>query len=106
MVLDSIYDAEKTLFQRLDSDRTAAVAPRLEEILIRYIDTLFTPQDRVEQTRTKAAEASAAVVPLARKSKGIRLALTHAITEAREQERSVSVQQSLDHIQKALRDAS
>lgn len=106
MVLDSIYDAEKPLFQRLGSDYTAPLAPRLEEILIAYIETLFTSQDRVEQTRSKAAEASAAMVPLARKSKRIVLALTNAITDARGHEHSVSVQQSLDRAQKALGDAS
>lgn len=105
MVLDSMYDAEKNLFEKLCSQSTAPLAPELEEILIGYIETLFT-QDQVEQTRTKAAEASAAIAPLARKNKRIAHSLTRAITVARGQERSVSVQQTLDRACNLLGEAS
>lgn len=65
---------------------------------------MFTQHDRVEQTRMKAAEASIAMVSLARKSKRIALVLAHAIADARRDERSVSIQRCLERAQKGLQE--
>lgn len=102
VVLDSIYDAERGLFERLDAQYQTSLTAPLEEVLTGYLKTIFTRHDRVEQTRTKAAEASIAMAPLARKSKCIALALSHAIAAARGEERSVSIQRFLDRAQEVL----
>ncbi len=102
MVLDSIYDAEKSLFERLDPKNQPRLPAALEEILVGYIPTLFTPTDRVEQTRIKAAEASIGIARLARKSKRVSFALTSAMADARREERSDSVLQNLERAKMVL----
>lgn len=102
VILESIYDAERGLFERLDTETLTSLTASLEEILVGYVKTMFSRHDRVEQTRMKAAEASVAVAPIARKSQRIALVLAHAITDARREERSVSIHECFDRAQKLL----
>lgn len=102
LILDSIYDAEKGLFERLEAQDQTSLTTPLEEVLVGYVKTMFTQHDCVEQTRMKAAEASMAMVPLACKSKRIALVLAHAIADARKEERSESIQHCLDRARKGL----
>lgn len=100
-ILDSIYDAEKGLLERLAGQYQTSLTGPLEEVLVGFVKTMFTQHDRVEQTRTKAAEASIAMAALARKSPRIALVLQSAIADARREERSVSIQHRLDQAQQA-----
>lgn len=102
VILDSIYDAEKGLFERLHAQVPTSLTAPLEDVLVGYVETMFTQHDPVEQTRMKAAEASLAMVHIARKSKRIAPVLAHAIADARGKERSVSIQHCFDRAQEVL----
>lgn len=71
-------------------------------VLVHFVKTLFRGQDQVEQTRTKAAEAAAAFAPLTGTNERMRAALIEEISSARTQERSVTVQQSLERARRAI----
>ena len=102
MILDSVYDAGKSLFERLGSQDLGIIEGPLEKVLIGYIQMIFASKECVEQTRLKAVEVSIAMLPFARESDRIAAALSQAIADARAQERSVSVQQRLSFAMKAL----
>ena len=102
VTLNAIYDAEKKVFERLNGVQGEALAGPLETILIEYVKQLFGSSEQVEQTRLKASEAAVSVAPLASKGKRITTVFTEQLASARAQERSVSVQQSLDRARAAL----
>lgn len=108
-ILESIYSAEKSLFERLLTySSSSSITGELENILASYIPTLFTPNysftDQIEQTRMKAAEAAgslAALVVQKKFGKGER-ELIEAIKAVRGTERSQLVQGVLDRALKLL----
>lgn len=102
VTLNAIYDAEKKVFERLNGVQGEALPGPLETILIEYVKQLFGSSEQVEQTRLKASEAAVSVAPLVSKGKRITTVFTEQLASARAQERSVSVQQSLDRARAAL----
>ncbi|KAL8737649.1 MAG: hypothetical protein Q9181_001463 [Wetmoreana brouardii] len=104
-VHDAIYDAEKSLFQKLARAIRQSPSEILVTVLIEYLETLFGNGDQVEQTRIKAAEAAAAFAPLSGMSERWRAALIDGISSAKTQERSVPVQESLQRARRAIPDA-
>ena len=99
LVQDTIYDGEVKLFGEMTNIR---MNDKLEEAVVGYAKNLSTPHDLVERSRHKAAEAITSMVPLGRSSDRIRSALSQAIAKARVNERSVSIQQSLQRAQESL----
>ncbi|KAL8717987.1 MAG: hypothetical protein Q9225_004830 [Loekoesia sp. 1 TL-2023] len=103
-VHNAIFEAEKSLFEKLQRTLRPPVSELLVTVLIDFARTLFGTRDQVEQTRTKAAEAAAAFAPLTKVNGRLREALIDGIGSARTQERSVTVQQSLDRARQAIPD--
>ncbi len=100
--LNAIYDGEKTLFERLSKYQESSPVATLEAILSDYTLQIFASADSVEQTRLKAAETANAIAPIARRSDRLKSILVERLAEAQGQERSLSVQQSLDRARKLL----
>ncbi|KAL8713530.1 MAG: hypothetical protein Q9220_002392 [cf. Caloplaca sp. 1 TL-2023] len=104
-VRNVIYEAERSLFEKLQKSYQHALSEPLIALLIEYLKLLFINQEQqVEQTRIKAAEAATAFAPLTGQDQRMRAALIDAISSAKTQERSVSVQQSLDRARRAIPD--
>ncbi|KAL8703606.1 MAG: hypothetical protein Q9201_003205 [Fulgogasparrea decipioides] len=103
-VHDAIYDAEQSLFQKLQKAIRQSPSETLVNVLIEYLKTLFGNGDQVEQTRIKAAEAAAAFAPLSGRSERWRAALIDGISSATTGERSVPVQESLQRARGAIPD--
>ena len=99
-VQNAIYDGEKTLFGKLDA--LEQMPESVEDALIEYVKILFRQGDQAEQTRVKAADAAAAIADFSSKGMRLRMLLRDEITTARAQERSVSVQQSLERTRKIV----
>ena len=99
---NAVLEAEKSLFEKLHQELRPPVSEPLVAVMVGFVETLFRTNDQVEQTRTKAAEAAIAFAPLAGLSERVRTALINGISSARTQERSVSVQQSLDRARQAI----
>ena len=102
LTLNAIYGAQKKLFERLNGVQNDALSGPLESILIEYVKQLFGSSEQVEQTRLKASEAAVSAAPLVSKGEGIKRVFTEELATARAQERSVSVQQSLDRARKMV----
>ena len=102
VTLNAIYDAQKGLFERLNGVQHDALSEPLESILVEYVKQLLGSSEQVEQTRLKASQAVVAVAPIVRKGIRIQAAFTEDFATARAQERSVSVQQSLDRARKIV----
>ena len=102
LTLNAIYDGQKKLFEKVNGVQHDVLPGPLETILVEYVKQLFVSSEQVEQNRLKASEAAIAVAPLASKGKGIKALLDERLTTARTQERSMSVQQSLDRARKIL----
>ena len=100
--LNAIFDGEKTLFERLSKSQESLPVATLEAVLSDYTLQMFASADSVEQTRLKAAEAVNAIAPIAGRSDRLKSILVERLAEAQEQERSFSVQQSLDRARKLL----
>lgn len=101
---NAIIEAEQSLFRKLHGVFRPPVSESVTQVLIEFVKSLFSTRDQVEQTRTKAAEAAAAFAPLAGVDERVRVALIEEIAGARAQERSVTVQQSLDRARRAISD--
>lgn len=99
LVQDTIYDGEVKLFGNMANIRMNS---QLEESMVGYAKNLSTPGDLVERSRHKASEAITSMVPLARISDRIRLALSQAIANARVNERSLPIRQTLKRAQESL----
>ena len=99
ITLNAIYDAQKELFEKLDD---VQLSESLEAILVVYVKQFFGSGDEVEQTRVKASEAAVAVARIASKGTLTKAAFAESLASARAQERSVSIQQSLDRTKKIL----
>ncbi len=102
LTLNAIYDAQKRLFDRLNEVHHDALRGPLESILVEYVKQLFSTSEQVEQTRLKASEAAVSVAPLVSKGNSIKIVFTEHLATARAQERSVSVQQSLERARKIV----
>ncbi len=102
ITLNAIYDAQKKLFDRLNEVHHDALQGPLESILVEYVKQLFSTSEQVEQTRLKASEAAVSVAPLVSKGNSIKTVFTEHLATARAQERSVSVQQSLERARKIV----
>ena len=98
MVLNTIYEAEDALFEKINLTDITDHSESLVQVLMGYIKTLFPRNDQVEQTRLKAAQAAASMALLARRSRLVEDALIGEINKAKAEERSLSIQQSLDKI--------
>ena len=104
-VHNAIYEAEKSLFQKLEQTLKGQHLPEvLEAVLVEYVRTLCKSIDQVEQTRIKAAEAAIMLAPLSGSSHHVQTALIDWISSAKTDERSVQVQQSLDLVRGAITD--
>lgn len=106
-ILESIYSAEKSLFERLLTYSSSMFTHELENILASYIPTLLIPSsfsDQIEQTRMKAAEAAGSLAALVVKKKFVRgeRELIESIKTVRGTERSQVVQGVLDRALKLL----
>ena len=97
--IDAIYDAQNALFTRFDKARRSDLPKSVEEVLIEYIQGLFSTQDQVEQTRLKAAEAIFAAASIARMGEHIKAIITQGLAT---EDRSAMVQQSLDRAKKVV----
>ena len=102
LTLNAIYDAQKELFEKLDDVQHDALSGSLEAILVVYVKQFFGSGEHVEQTRVKASEAAVAVARIASKGALTKAAFSESLASARAQERSVSIQQSLDRTKKIL----
>ena len=101
MVLNAIFDAEKSLFTKLHS---LGQVDAVGDVLVGFVHSLFrSSADAVEQTRIKAAEVAVAMVPL-RQAKGGRFrdVLTHEFKEAMLRERSPAVKATLRKVEMGL----
>ncbi|KAL9007007.1 MAG: hypothetical protein Q9188_000295 [Gyalolechia gomerana] len=101
-VHNAIFDAEKALFEKLQRALRHPVSEPMATVLIKFSQTLFETRDLVEQTRMKAAEAALALAPLTSTSERMKAKLIDGINSARTEERSTTVQQSLDRVQRAI----
>ena len=99
LVQDTIYDGEVKLFGNMAK---IGMNSKLEESMVGYAKNLSTSGDLVERSRQKASEAIASMVPLARISDRIRLALSQTIANARVNERSLPIRQTLKRAQESL----
>ena len=100
IVQDALLDAEKTLFQKLGKiDR---LSESVENILLEYVPTVFDEDDRVEQTRVKAAETAMMMASVARKGGPLKLLLEQKILSATKHDRSSSVVEILERAKKSL----
>ena len=100
---DAIYDAEKSLFQKMQKEAGEAPSDSMTSLLVGFLETLFGSRDQqVEVTRTKASEAGAAFAPLTGTSERLRSALISRINTATTQERSVGVQEALERARRAI----
>lgn len=96
------YNAYEGLFKRFRLDMRQNLSDSLENVLVNHAQTLFRVEDCVEHIRVRAAAASIAFAAQAHHNKRITVALVDTIAQARRNERSVIVQQSLDRAQKLL----
>ena len=100
--LNAIYDGQKILFERLSKAYLDTLPETLEGPLGEYVLQVFASGDSVEQVRLKAAEAAIALAPIARRNERLKALSLEKLEEARTQERSLQVQQSLDRARKIL----
>lgn len=103
-VHNAIFEAEKSLFQKLHRILQPPISEPLLVVLNGFVRTLFKSSDQVEQIRIKAAEAATAFAPLTGMSEQMRELLIKGINSARIQERSVTVQQTLERARRAIPD--
>ncbi|KAL8938334.1 MAG: hypothetical protein Q9211_003256 [Gyalolechia sp. 1 TL-2023] len=101
-VHNAIFEAEKSLFEKLQRALPRPLSEPLATVLIKFVQTLFESSDLVEQTRIKAAEAALALAPLTSTHERMKAQLMDGINSARTQERSMTVQQSWDRVQRAI----
>ncbi|KAL8836363.1 MAG: hypothetical protein Q9170_002936 [Blastenia crenularia] len=97
-----ILEGEKSLFEKLQRVLRSPVPEPLVRVLIDFVETLFGTKDQVEQTRIKAAEAASAFASLSSADVKLRAAVIDGISNARTDERSVTVQQSLERARRAI----
>ena len=103
LTLNAIYDGEKILFDRLGQVSFEAPLPHLlEDVLLEYVKQVFASNDQVEQTRIKATESAIALAPIANRGSRLKNEFVEALLAAREEERSLPVQQGLDRAMKIL----
>ncbi len=101
--IEAIYDAQKSLFERLHKARDGGnLSEGLESILIEYTTQVFAFGDQVEQTRIKAAEAALALAPIARWGERIRAVFSEGVGGVEGRERSVVVRQCLGRARKVV----
>ena len=102
IVRNSIYDAEKALFQKMGKRYSGNLPEIIGSSLVGFVQTLFQSGDQVEQTRLKAAEVASTMASLGSTNELLRRTLIDGINRARAEERSVSVQQCLDRAKRAM----
>ena len=102
IIQTAIFDVLTPLLKNMQKTDLKALPAPLEETLIEYTKIIFGAGDQVENIRTKAAEAAAAMALLAQKSKTFKCVFAEGLNRVRAQERSSSVQQILDRAGKEL----
>lgn len=100
----AILDALQSLFQKLQQIGSQVLPRPLEDTLVEIAKQILSSNDQVEHVRVKAAEAAIAMAPLAKNGDGLKKGFLEGLTTARSQERSVTVQHSLDLAKKILQD--
>ena len=95
-LLASVYEALAALFERLQGLDVETLPKLLDSKLSEYARYLFSAGDQVELVRVKAAEAIAAMARVARKGTRLKETFAEGLRDTRSQERSKTVQQSLD----------
>lgn len=91
-IQDAIFDGEKLFYQKL---AVAGHDDSLDDILLEFVPLLFESDSRVEQSRTKAAEAALAMAACARKESRLGTLLAGEVEVAIAKERAHSVLQVL-----------
>ena len=99
---DAIYDAQRVLFENLHRARQEGLPSCLEGTMIEYARQLFAFTEDVEQTRIKAADAAAAMAPLARQRSLFKAVFVQELATVKESERSALVLSNLDRARKML----
>lgn len=95
IVQNAIFDADRSLFEKLQGSNQVPLADSLEDVLLDFTKTLFQSSERVEQTRIKAADAIATMALLARTGERLRSTVMQELSLAIEREPSVAVQHVL-----------
>ena len=90
------------MFARLHGHLGESISVDVENVLLGYLGTIFRGTEWVEPVRLKAAETAKEMANVALKGGRIRVALADNLATARAQERSYSVQQSLDRARQTL----
>ena len=90
-VLDALFDAEKSLFAKLQAHAPDPLPAHVEDVLIGFAKTLFRAHDAAEPTRMKAAEAVAVLAALRTRGDRLRRALAEGLDDAQAKERSAGV---------------
>lgn len=104
-IIDAIYGAQMSLFDKMRKSQggsSISLSESLDNTLSQYVKQMFTASDQVEQTRIKAAEAAVAMAPIARKGSKTKTTFAQGLAKARQEERSITVQQTLDRAKKLL----
>ncbi len=101
-IMNAIFDAPKSLFERLHKADLNAPPDTQQDILIDYMHCVFDFAEQVEQTRLKAVDAVVALAPIACKGARMKTEYGKELAAARSQERSMSVLQGLDRAKKLL----
>ena len=102
VILNAIYDGYKSLFERVATSTNHQPSAEFEDALLRYIATYANPENGVEESRLKSAEALTAMTPLMVHREQLKAALLNAIGTTRAHERSVVVQRQLDQARKKV----
>ena len=102
LTLNSIYDGQKKLFDRVNEVQHIPLPAPLEHILEEYVKQVFSASEQVEETRLKASQAAMSMAGVVSKGKGIQRVFSEQLATARAQERSLPVQQRLDQAKKMV----
>ena len=92
----AVYDALSALFQKVQKADIKTMPELLEETITEYTKHIFSAADQVEHVRLKAAEAAMAMAPVARRGAHIKVTYADGLANARRQERSSIVLQTLN----------
>ena len=95
-VLRAVYTHSKQLFGRIGVPDGGCISDSMADVLVRYVTLFNPPSDSNEQTRLHAAEALAAMIPVAHHHLHFRQILIQEVRRVRAQERSMEVQRLLD----------
>ncbi|MCJ1471847.1 proteasome component M29 [Lambiella insularis] len=99
IVRDATLEGERVLFQKLAATDATNT---FDSVLAEYISTMFELGNQTEQSRTKAAEAAAALAGWSRRGSTLHELLVSNVGAALDRERSPVIRQLLLSVQQAL----